>query len=322
MPSRAVVILANDNVYDWLAACLASLRKVSPEIPCLILPFDERLVRTAKLAARYGARIVQSPHFEQLQRFGVSFCSGSTTAQHVFRKLAVFLLGVDTVLFVDADIVVLKPVETIFEAFEGSGYDFLFADSDVDRVYADAGYRERMVSDFAAKGANTGFWVARGDLFSLPELERLVDVAQAVKGHFDPRTMEQPFLNYCLDVTRARYDHLSLVLKDFPTCSWGALQARRCGQQWCCSEQYNIASVPLSMMHWAGLGMGWQMPNRAVFLEALRADRGRLGLVPLRAAWFLDYCRGLLAVNFGRTRIKTALGSLLRRSAGPRRLQG
>ena len=60
MPSRAVVILANDKVHDWLAACLASLRTVSPQIPCLILPFDSQLVRTEKLAARYGARIVQS----------------------------------------------------------------------------------------------------------------------------------------------------------------------------------------------------------------------------------------------------------------------
>ena len=310
MPSRAVVILANDKVHDWLAACLASLRTVSPQIPCLILPFDNQLVRTEKLAARYGARIVQSPHLETLQALGATFCPGSTTAQHVFRKLAVFSLGIDTALFIDADIVVLKPVEQIFHAFEESNYDFLFADSDVERVYSDAGYREMMVQQFAAKGANTGFWVARGGLFPPAQIERLAEAAQMVKCHFDPRTMEQPFLNYCLDVTQARYGHLSLVIRDFPRCSWGALQALRRGNEWCCSNQYNEASTPLHMMHWAGLGMGWQMPNRTIFVEALCSDRGRLGTLTLQMVWLLDHLRGLLVANLGRTRIKRALRSI------------
>lgn len=317
MPSRAVVILANDKVYDWLAACLASLRSVSPEIPCLILPFDNRLRRTGKLAARHGASLVRPPQLERLQALGDRFCPTSRTAQHVFRKLAVFLVGIDTVLFVDADIVLLKPVEPIFDAIEDSEYDFLFADSDVERVYSDAGYRQKMVHDFAAKGANTGFWAARGGLFTLADFERLADSAEQVKCHFDPRTMEQPFLNYCLDVTQARYDHLSRVIKDFPKCSWAALPARRCGKEWFCSEQYNDSSVPLHMMHWAGLGMGWEMPNRSIFLAALRSDRGRVGALPLQLVWLLDRLRSRLAAGLGRSRIRRALSLMLGRGSDP-----
>ena len=221
------------------------------------------------IVKRYDAVIVEPPHLEDLQAIGGLFCPDRPVAQRVFRKLSAFFVGVDEVLFCDADVVFLKPVEAIFDAFGASGMDLLYADSDINQVYTEASFQRRMIQDYGAEGINTGFWIARGDLFSFEDFQALANQAQTVKHCFNPVTMEQPLLNYCLDVTRTPYGHLSLALERFPRCSWGMLEAHKRDGQWYCSEQYNTGSTPLYMLHWAGSGYSWGMTNRRIFLEAL-----------------------------------------------------
>jgi hypothetical protein len=290
--SRAVVILANDNVATWLTACLGSLRRTSRDIPCYIIPYDDRLARVRMIANRHDAVIVAPPHLQDLQAIGGLLCPAKPVAQRVFGKLSAFFLGVDEVLFSDADVVFLRPVEAIFDAFRASGMDLLYADSDMNKVYTEASFQRRMIHDYGAQGINTGFWIARGDLFSFEDFQALADQARTVKQCFDPVTMEQPFLNYCLDVTRTPYGHLSLALEGFPRCSWGALEAHERDGQWYCSEQYNTGSTPLYMLHWAGTGYSWGMTNRRVFLEALLLRRNFFAAAGTRLSWFLDHVLG------------------------------
>src|SRR5262245_28168758 len=299
--SRAVIILANDHVATWLTACLNSLRRHSTDILCYIIPYDDRLERVRVIVQRYDAAIVEPPYLEGLQGIAARLCPANPVAQRVFRKLAVFFVGVDEVLFSDADVVFLKPVEEIFDAFAVSGMDLLYADSDITRVYTETSFQRRMVQDYGAKGINTGFWIARGDLFSFEDFQALANQAQALKHCFDPLTMEQPFLNYCLDVTRTHYGHLSRALDGFPRCSWGALEAQDRDGQWFCSEQYNTGSSPLYMLHWAGSGYCWGMANRRIFLDALLLQRGFLSAAGIRLSWYLDHLLVRLRRMLGRT---------------------
>ena len=197
----------------------------------------------------------------------------------------------------------------------------LYADSDMNKVYTEASFQRRMMQDYGAQGINTGFWIARGDLFSLKDFQALADQARTVRQCFDPVTMEQPFLNYCLDLTRTPYGHLSLALEGFPRCSWGALEAQKRDGQWYCSEQYNIGSTPLYMLHWAGAGYSWGMTNRRIFLEALLLRRNFLAAAGIRLWWFLDHVRRQneppvkktyrrFRSKLGRTRLRQMLKSL------------
>lgn len=313
-PSRTVIILANDNVATWLTACLSSLRANSPQLVCKMIPFDEKTDKVKAIAEEYNVQFVQGKYLRDLTELGKAFCPEDRTAQHVFRKLAAFLVSnsSESVLFSDADIVFLRPVEELFEAFEKSDYQLLYADSDITRVYADDAFAQRMVCDYDAKGINTGFWMSRGNLFSLSDFYALAERAESDKQFFDAKTMEQPFLNYCLDVTRKRYEHFSVVVKDFPRCSWGALPAVRVGNTWFCSKTINDCSVPLYMLHWAGHGYGWNMTNKEIFLGALLRKSGRLGSAMIRSNWLRAHVVDLTVARLRRTALARPLRFLKR----------
>jgi|GEM_PF-4516425 hypothetical protein len=268
---NAVVILANDHVHDWLKACLNSLRNVSPEIPCWILPFDDRLERTSRLAASMGATIVHPPMLAELTRLGADFCPQSTVAQHVFRKLAALLLPARRILFSDADIIFLRPVEPLFGALHTQAKEILYADSDIKRVYSDPDFARRMQQEHAARGINTGFWLTRGGQFSLDTIQAAAERATPYRQFFDPLTMEQPFLNFLLDTSGLRSVHFSERISGFPLCSWGVLPVVWTDGVPHCRDhhqgfQYNPEPTPLHMLHWAGVPLGWSMPNRELFL--------------------------------------------------------
>jgi hypothetical protein len=314
--SRAVVILANDNVATWLTACLNSLRRNSRDIPCYIIPFDDCLERVRTIAKRHDAVIVAPPHLQDLQAIGGLFYPTNPVAQRMFGKLSAFFVGVDEVLYSDADVVFLRPVEAIFDAFEASGMDLLYADSNINTVYAEASFQRRMMQDYGAQGINSGFWIARGDLFSFEDFRALADQAQTVKQCFD-QTGDQPFLNYCLDVTHTPYGHLSLALEGFPP-AWGGLEAHKRDGQWYCTT----GSTPLYVMHWAGTGYSsWGMTNRRIFFEALLLGRNFLAAAGIRLWWFLDHVRRQneppvkktyrrFRSKLGRTRLRQMLKSL------------
>lgn len=269
---NAVVILANDHVHDWLKACLNSLRNVSPDIPCWILPFDDRLERTRQLAASMGASIIQPPMLNELTRLGADFCPDSVVAQHVFRKLAALLLPARRILFSDADIVFLQPVEPLFTALNSDASEILYADSDITRVYSDPAFARKMAHDHGARGINTGFWLIGGGRISPATIQATAERARPHRQCFDPLTMEQPFLNFLLDTSGVNSVHFSERLAGFPLCSWGVLPVVWKQQVPHCIAthqgfQYNPQSTPLHLLHWAGVPLGWSMPNRELFLH-------------------------------------------------------
>jgi hypothetical protein len=269
---NVVAILANDNVIDWLRACLRSLRGVSPDIECWIIPFDDRMRQTTRIADRQGARIVEPPGLRELQAIGSLFCPDKRIAQHVFRKIAALFLPARRILFSDADVIFLKPVEPLFAALRVDADEVLYADSDMSRVYADEEFASGMVKRFGSRGINTGFWLTRGGRFRLEEVQECARMAESIACHFDSTTMEQPFLNFLFDTSGVRAVHLSERIEGFPNCSWGALPAVVVDDVPSCVTEfegvrYNKASTPLHMMHWAGVPIDFRMPNRDLFLE-------------------------------------------------------
>lgn len=269
---RAVVILANDGVMEWLRACLKSLREVSPDIACLILPFDGQMEATIGLAESLGAIVIQPKGLEELTQIGVEFHPNNRIAQHVFRKICALTLPVKEILFSDADVVFLKPVEPLFDALKGVGEQVLYSDSDMQRVYCDARFAELMVKQHGAKGINTGFWLTGGGNFVLADIRAAAARAAAVAHCFDPRTMEQPFLNYLFDTSGLECVHFSERISGFPWCSWGALPVKRENSEYLCATVhedvvYNKSTTGLHMLHWAGVPLGWSMANRELFLD-------------------------------------------------------
>ena len=60
--ARGVYTLANDPMYDWLVAFLESMREHEPDLPIVVIPFDDRIERVARLRGKYCFAIMDDPH--------------------------------------------------------------------------------------------------------------------------------------------------------------------------------------------------------------------------------------------------------------------
>ncbi|MEH2411830.1 Npun_R2821/Npun_R2822 family protein [Nostoc sp.] len=141
MESFGIYTLANDVVYDQLVAFLNSIEvNFSPDIPVCIIPYDERLDLVQKeVKSRKNVSIfdnweaIQSWEDFAHQVWGVH--PGTRTSKisrnwwssgHLQRKMCVFNGDFDRFIFCDADSLLMKPVDDIFEKL--NAYDFVFDD--------------------------------------------------------------------------------------------------------------------------------------------------------------------------------------------------
>jgi len=267
-PTRAVVILANDGVANWLAPCLASLRLHSPEIRCVIIPFsDDKLDLTLKIVKHFNVEVYRPTEVTIIDQLATQLYPGKEWIG-CFRKFAAFYLGVDSVLFSDADIVYLKPVEALFEKFEKTSFSFLYADFDISYVYLNSTVIEKMTSEFDAKGFNTGFWIAKGNLLGIPDIrEAIARLVGRKEDILADSAMEQPFLNYCLDTGRVKYAHFEVAVPDFPLRNSSTTRLKKVNSEWKVIGDLGGGTRTGYMLHWYGSEFNWHMGNRLVLFK-------------------------------------------------------
>ena len=151
-------ILANDVMYDWTIGLLESLREHDPELPVMVIPFDNRTTRLSRDCSRYGCGIVQDASLEALDRIGRTLADGNPEAVWIpmFRKLYSFWGPFDHALYLDADTVALESVLDVLRAFEKSRWDFCFFDGTDEYVYRSEAFVQQMKERHGAKLFNAG----------------------------------------------------------------------------------------------------------------------------------------------------------------------
>jgi hypothetical protein len=114
--------------------------------------------------------------------------------------------------------VLLDGFEKFFDAATTHAPSLQYAQyySDLEQVYRPGRLRQLMVKDFHTHAINTGLWASRAGLFTMQRVRDLADEAIAIASEFCP-TLEQPFLNYCLDMTRVEMRPFSVTGQE---CAW------------------------------------------------------------------------------------------------------
>jgi hypothetical protein len=267
-----VYFLGNDNILEWAIAFLESYRCHNPDLPLTLIPFNDRTDRLQALSGRFAFRTLNHPRLNDLDEIGRCILKDTHPAHKqylcgTFRKLAAFLGDFEQFFFLDADVVVLGDLQPFLAVLPGSGKKLLYCDADMDQVYLTGPFRDRMIAEHGAVGFNTGaFGSCRGAL-SLADIERLGEQALTVKHSF-VLTAEQPFLNYCFDVSELAYAHYRTVVDDTSRFHWAGYPHYHDRQGWRVSDP----SAPdvgnrVRFLHWAGVGLRWSMPYRHVFLH-------------------------------------------------------
>ena len=268
--SDGLYFLANDRVLNWAIAFFESVRAHEPAMRMVMIPFDQRIDELVKLADHYRFEIFDHPSLAELDAVGESFFPGKEVWQRTFRKFGVFWGPLDQFIFSDVDIVHLEGVRQYLDAFEKSGLDLLFSDEAIHQVYWGENLRRQMVESYGARGFNTGFWASRRGLFTLQRIKEIAEQARPVAADFNQGTYEQPFLNYCFDVSRLPYKQFAEVIPDLTRASLAEVR----GVKRDARGVYRMADPRSSeygkrftFVHWAGTPATPVMPYRSIFLR-------------------------------------------------------
>ncbi len=260
-----VYVLANDHAADWLLACLASLRRTNPLLPVYIIPFDDETQEAHRIATAFGAGWFDSPHLSWLDEIGQGFSPGSHPRSHMFRKLSVFWGPLATFLYLDADTVALGPLTPILDAQADAG-GVLFGDMDASQCF-----RGDLLGKMQGRQAhgNAGvFCAARGTL-TPPMIASLSRDALSVREDFTENT-DQAFLNFCLDRLGQRCLRLDVACPGLASSTWAAWTTTEGGGGFSLAGE---TEGRLAVLHWAGLSMDAEMPNRSLWTGFY--DQGR-----------------------------------------------
>ena len=255
--SRGIYIIANDKVIEQAIALLNSIRLHDPDIPIVMIPYDDQYQAVAKLLAEsYGVKMYEDLQFiehlsNQLhQTFGKEFFA----RPNQFRKQACWFGSFDEFIYIDTDIVVFEKISNNFNYL--NNYDFICCDyqyfGGIQNVFTDKIIENNIFSLTEVQDVfNGGFWGSKKHLISEKILYETFSECAAHPEYFDfsQKTSDQPIINYMILNHIPR--RFNIVRRpDGAPGNWaGSKHFKTQGNQ---LIDPNV-NQPLQYLHWAGI---------------------------------------------------------------------
>lgn len=261
-----VYCLANDKVLDWFIAFAHSLRYYNPDISVTIIPFDDNIAALSKVASKYKFHIIKDDSLKEFDQIGEFICRGNYVAAHAFRKLKAFQGPYENFLFLDSDVVVLSALESLFDYYQKRRHSFVYFDKDMDMVYEPGPFRQKMIGEYSAKGFNTGAFISSKGLIDITFVQEMAQDALPIKEYFNPFTLEQPFLNYCIDRKRPHILNSIDLIPGIASSIWAnsnEVSASQDVSKFYRKETSNGKWCPF--IHWAGYSVNYYMPHWRIY---------------------------------------------------------
>jgi hypothetical protein len=267
--ARGIYTLANDSVYDWLVAFLESRRLHEPNLPVVVIPFDDRMERVNALRDRYSFDVLEHESLKALDQIGASYFPDDAKWPHAFRKFAAFWGPFEKFVFVDSDVVLLGPLHEIFDRAEASDVEFVCGDIDIDQVYAPGKLRDQIMATGVTTGFNTGFFMSWRNTLTLDQVRRLGEEGLAVRRDLPPAVGEQPFINWCVAVAGLKVQAYFDLVPDMCFSPWAKRGpvADVNGAWRLLDTRWKDVGRRMPLLHWAGYGLDFKMPNMRIFLH-------------------------------------------------------
>src|SRR6476469_1335534 len=167
---RGIYIVANDKVTSQAIALLNSIRLHDPEIPIVMIPYDDQYQAVAaKLNSAYGVTLYEDLQFinrlssKLQQTFGENFFA----RPNQFRKQACWFGPFDEFLYIDTDIVVFEKIADNLNYL--TDYDFICCDyqhkGGIKNVFSQKVIQDKIFTSEELKDIfNGGFWASKKNL--------------------------------------------------------------------------------------------------------------------------------------------------------------
>jgi hypothetical protein len=208
---QGIYCLANDRVLEWFHALLHSYQLTNAVLPLVVIPYDRAVSHLRELAGKYNFTILEESACAKFDSLAVKIM-GDPTGAGMFRKWAAFVDNqFDEFIFLDADIVMLEPLDQILDVFSKAPCDLVYFDTCMEWVYRPECAAE-MVTRYQSPGMNAGAFVSRRNLITDEEIFATAELAARDRIKFVAGQRDQPFFNYVFDVSRRRRLNLTQLL--------------------------------------------------------------------------------------------------------------
>lgn len=214
-----ICTLGNDRVYDQIIALLNSIEVMMGDIPVCIYPYDDNVTKLAEeVATRPNVQLYSdNDSISKWDRFVRQVWdihpfakerwqdAGSTGYHRVgtHRRYGAFDAPFDRFLYMDADTLLMSPVNHIFDLLDTHDcivYDFQYKDPT--HVYeVNSPKLEQVFSQdrIAKEIFCSGFYASKKDLFSDTDLESLISYLEEGEAEIlYPMAPDQTIVNYMM----------------------------------------------------------------------------------------------------------------------------
>ena len=203
--SRGVYIVANDRVYDQAIGLLSSLRLHDPEIPVVMIPFNDEYQNLWEvLKSNFNVQLFPDLEFvEQMtQDIADIFPRDFLKLPNKMRKLAVWFGPLDEFVYIDTDILWFEPITKTLDYLQQADFiccDFHHKGRGLSDVFAPLVREQKIFTEDQLQDVfNSGFWGSRKNIFAYDQMLTRLRECAAHREYFDfsSGTTDQPIMNY------------------------------------------------------------------------------------------------------------------------------
>lgn len=256
--SRGIYIIANDKVTEQAIALLKSIRFYDPDVPVVMIPYDETYQKVADiLGDKFGVTVYEDLDFiKRLSQKLQDIFGGQFFARpNQFRKQACWFGPFDEFLYIDTDIVVFEKIIDNLNYLQEQ--DFICCDyqhkGGITNVFTPQVIENQVFTPEELKSIfNGGFWAAKKGVISEQDLYDSFAECAAHPEYFDfsKKTSDQPIINYMiLKRVQRRFNIVQRPSK--AAGSWAGTNKFQPMEGYKLFDPDN--NQPLQYLHWAGI---------------------------------------------------------------------
>ena len=198
-----IAIIANDKVMHWLLPFLESWKATNAHLPIHLVPYDDNVARTRRVAELYGARF-SDIDCRELDALSKKLYPLSLGKRFRLRKLLSLALPLDEVVYLDVDIILFRDLAPMLGKLEPGKTDFIVICRTTEYVYnrrhADFDYLRDAIT------FNDGFFITSRKILDVQDFYDAMEVDEATFDTVRQRggLYAQPLTNFVVHRKRLR----------------------------------------------------------------------------------------------------------------------
>ena len=268
---RGIAIVANDKVMHWLVAFLESWKATNAHLPVYLIPYDENVETTRRVAQAYGVTFADIDSVA-LDALAKKLYPLGWNKRNRLRKLLSLTLPLDEVIYFDVDILLFRDLTPTLGKLEPGETDFIVVAKTFDYVYNETAQQLDYLRD--AILFNDGFFITSKRILSIEDFHEAMAEDEKTFDRVRQRggLYAQPLVNFVVHRKRLK---IRTVFELVPGASPQSYHKAE-GVSFRADGPYDREGEPIYFIHWPGVSRPGGLAFDGVWNETYATGAARM----------------------------------------------